>query len=68
MKITKSHLKRNIKEEIKAVLEQCGEEPDEGEEMPPEEPTDATAGMTDDEVMRLAAALAAQAESWDEEW
>ena len=68
MKITEFQLKQIIKEEIKAVIEQCGEEPDEGEEITPEEATDATAGMSDDEVMRLAAALAAQAESWDEEW
>jgi hypothetical protein len=33
-----------------------------------EEPIDATADMSDDDVDRLAAALAAQAEMWDEDW
>jgi hypothetical protein len=31
-----------------------------------EEPLDATADMSDDDVNRLAAMLAAQAESWDD--
>lgn len=33
-----------------------------------EEPIDATADMSDDDVDRLAAALAAQAEMWDDSW
>jgi len=34
-----------------------------------EEPIDATADMSDEDVMRLAAALAAESESWgDEGW
>jgi len=74
MKITKSQLKEIIKEELEAVLKEACGDPDE-EELTPEqiasleEPMDATADMSDDDVLRLAAALAAEAASWgDEDW
>jgi hypothetical protein len=70
MKITKSQLNKIIKEELsKFVKESCGdpdEELDADQIASLEEPLDATADMSDDDVNRLAAMLAAQAESWDD--
>ena len=82
MKITRTRLSVIILEEIRRLLKENHHEPDtEGEDVPSdpeltpdqlaslEEPMDATADMSDEEVMRLAAALAAEAESWgDEDW
>jgi hypothetical protein len=71
MKITKRQLDEIIKEEIKRIqAEGYGEEPDEeltaDQIASLEEPIDATADMSDDDVDRLAAMLAAQAEQWDD--
>lgn len=54
-----------------ALEEGCGDPDDEldaDQIASLEEPIDATADMSDEEVMRLAAALAAQAESWGDDW
>ena len=73
MKLSESQLFKLIKEEIYKLKESCGD-PDEEELTPDqlaslEEPMDATADMSDEDVMRLAAALAAEAASWgDEDW
>lgn len=54
-----------------ALEEGCGDPDDEldaDQIASLEEPIDATADMSDDDVDRLAAALAAQAEMWDDSW
>ena len=70
-KINQAQLIKIIKEELKRIrAEGCGGDPDEELDADQiaslEEPVDATAGMSDDDVDRLAAMLAAQAETWDD--
>ena len=69
--VNQAQLIKIVKEELKRIrAEGCGGDPDEELDADQiaslEEPIDATAGMSDDDVNRLAAALAAQAESWDD--
>jgi hypothetical protein len=78
MKITKSQLNQIIKEEIKAVMGENGGNPDVDPSIEPGEPVDITAGMSDDEVEKLANELSAAAQAmgaesyeWypdDDEW
>lgn len=70
-KVDQTELIKIIKEEFKNIrAEGCGEDPDEeltaDQIASLEEPIDATADMSDDQVNRLAMMLAAQAESWDD--
>jgi hypothetical protein len=65
MKITKSQLHKIIKEEIKAVMGENGGNPGVDPSIEPGEPVDITAGMSDEEVEKLASQLAAAAQAMD---
>jgi pantoate kinase len=65
MKITQSQLNQIIKEEIKAVLEDLGGDPNVDPDMEAAEPVDITAGMSDEEVENLARQLTAAAHAME---